>query len=64
MLAGLAPEVARLVPPGDAAGLADALGALLPAATSTGTRRARPALRLGPPPAYPAIFAEVARLPA
>ncbi len=64
MLAGLGPGVARLVPPGDVAGLADALGALLPAATSTGARRARPALRLGPPPPYPAIFAEVARLPA
>ncbi len=64
MLAGLAPEAARLVPPGDAAALAGALGALMPATTSTAARRARPALSLGPPPPYPAIFAEVARLPA
>jgi glycosyltransferase involved in cell wall biosynthesis len=46
----------RLVPPGDAAALAEAMDSLLPAFTSTAARRARPVLRSGPPPPYPQIF--------
>ena len=63
VMAGLAPEAGRLVPPGDAAALASAVLALLnlrPGTTSTSRRQARPVLRGGAPPPYPGIFAEVA----
>lgn len=59
ILAGLAPSAGRLVPPGDAPALAGAITELLPRATSARLRQARPVLRTGDPPPYPAIFGEL-----
>jgi glycosyltransferase involved in cell wall biosynthesis len=60
ILAGLPSPAGRLVPAGDPAALATAVAELLPAGSSTQLRRARPVLRTGTPPPYPAIFASVA----
>ena len=56
ILAGLPPEAGRLVPPRDAAALAGAIAALLPASTSSELRRARRVLRAGKPAPYVEIF--------
>ncbi len=61
ILAGLeAPEAGRLVAPSDPDALAEAIGELLPSATSTELRRDRRALRNGVAPPYPDLFAAVA----
>jgi glycosyltransferase involved in cell wall biosynthesis len=60
ILAGLAGSAGILVPPGDAAALASAIDRVLPAATSTQLRRARPVLRSGQAPPYPELFAAAA----
>jgi glycosyltransferase involved in cell wall biosynthesis len=59
VLAGL-PHAGRLVPPSDVGALAAAVAAVLPAATSTPARRARPVLRAGSAPPYPELFGAVA----
>jgi glycosyltransferase involved in cell wall biosynthesis len=59
VLAGLPPEAGRLVPPRDAAALAAAVAALLPASTTAEVRRARKVLRAGQPAPYVEIFEEV-----
>jgi glycosyltransferase involved in cell wall biosynthesis len=61
ILAGLAAAAGLLVPPRDPAALAAAVASLLPAATSSELRQARPVLRSGEPAPYPELFeAEVA----
>ena len=55
------PGSARLVPPGDVAGLADALLALLPARTSTAARQRRTRKLTLPPPRFADLFRQVAR---
>lgn len=61
ILAGVPPQVARLVPPGDAGALAEAVADLLAAAvpSSTDGRRARPRLRRAPSASWSDLFAEV-----
>jgi len=59
--AGLPSASALLVPPGDAAALADAISRLLPAATHAGLRRARPVLRHAAPPPYDQLFSDALR---
>lgn len=57
--AGLLATSTVLVPPGDPVALAEAVSRLLPAATSTELRRARPVLRAGAPPPYDQLFSQV-----
>jgi glycosyltransferase involved in cell wall biosynthesis len=64
ILGGAPAAAGRLVPPGDAAALADAVVALLPAAPrGAAARRQRPRLRAAPAPPWPELFAEVASSP-
>ena len=60
ILAGLGGSAGILVQPGDAAALASAIDQVLPEATSTQLRRARPVLRSGQAPPYPELFAAAA----
>ncbi len=61
ILAGVPPTVGRLVPPGDATALADAIDGLLTAAgpSTTATRRQRARLRSGEEASWSALFAGV-----
>ena len=60
ILAGLGGSAGILVQPGDAPALASAIDQVLPEATSTQLRRARPVLRSGQAPPYPELFAAAA----
>ncbi len=57
MLAGSSPSTGRLVPPGDAARLADAICELLPRTTDAESRKRRSPLRRGALAPYPELFA-------
>ena len=60
ILRGAEPSTGRLVAPGDAGALAEAIVTLLPASpSSTGRRKARPRLREAPAPPWGALFSTV-----
>jgi glycosyltransferase involved in cell wall biosynthesis len=59
ILAGLGTNAGLLVPSGDASALAFAIERLLPAATSSESRRCRPVLRSGQLPPYPELFGDI-----
>lgn len=63
IFAGLPVEAGQLVPPRDPPALAAAMARLLPPATSTYLRRARPVLRAGTPAPYPELFEAVLGAP-
>jgi glycosyltransferase involved in cell wall biosynthesis len=60
LVARAEPGTARLVPPGDAAELADAIVALLPARTSTAARQRRSRKLTLPPARFADLFRDLA----